>query len=718
MGSVCTCEKGNDNLQQETINQDLLRLEEQKKEESRNLISKWIVYSLHRKTRKLIQFFIAEKVKNFIYPPDGREKFRNKKYYFEAMTNNIDLFEKVFPKDKSEYKEMLTKFMDFSYSFEILKKLMMKTIVADDYQFYQKFQSTNQTKNQNKNLDAPKKNPITGSPIRSSFRRKNSAKKNKRTIKGGNKPIITLLSTKTTNSSAGTNLSKNNSLNNNNYKVNRVEFRDTKINEEFDIIFNYATSNSCKFDKQSFLFLIFEQPSKISPLKIPKYIYRLVHTFYCIYLYKKSNWIISTNNEIKKFLKKPLKKCLDFRLKENERHSAKAAKFAAENLSNKGLPQKKATISLSTQENNMYNGEYDILSSLYHGKGVLIKDHSNYYYEGTFINGKKSGFGILIKILSDTNVIYYRGEFSHNKFHGFGMKFTKNDIFAKFQVGIFKKGKIIKGEEQIYYLTSVKPTYTKYKGSFDQNELYSGDNYSFIKTIFRTNKNDSLTIESLYEYKGRFVQGKPNGFGILKENLIVENYSYTYSGNFVDGIKEGFGLIEFSDNFFVKSYEGFFHEDKKFYLYGKVNFKSGDIYEGFFDGENYKSDLGLYCHYDSNLGKICDNFFGFFFKDKKNGLGRFIAPRERKSLIGSYTHGEKVGVFELNTYSVNEISKNSLFNFGMERTVHERKEIENNLNLEIQRNYDYSNIKRLKMFFLMEHNDIIDKADKKEALFM
>ena len=99
MGSVCTCEKGNDNLQQETINQDLLRLEEQKKEESRNLISKWIVYSLHRKTRKLIQFFIAEKVKNFIYPPDGREKFRNKKYYFEAMTNNIDLFEKVFPKD-------------------------------------------------------------------------------------------------------------------------------------------------------------------------------------------------------------------------------------------------------------------------------------------------------------------------------------------------------------------------------------------------------------------------------------------------------------------------------------------------------------------------------------------------------------------------------------------------------------------------------------------
>ena len=94
MGSVCTCEKGNDNLQQETINQDLLRLEEQKKEESRNLISKWIVYSLHRKTRKLIQSFIAEKVKNFINAKETSEVV-----FTDGTTNGMNMIVFGFFKD-------------------------------------------------------------------------------------------------------------------------------------------------------------------------------------------------------------------------------------------------------------------------------------------------------------------------------------------------------------------------------------------------------------------------------------------------------------------------------------------------------------------------------------------------------------------------------------------------------------------------------------------
>ena len=58
-----------------------------------------------------------------------------------------------------------------------------------------------------------------------------------------------------------------------------------------------------------------------------------------------------------------------------------------------------------------------------------------------------------------------------------------------------------------------------------------------------------------------------------------------------------------------------------------------------------------------------------------------------------------------------------MFNFGQERTDNERKEIEENENIEKIKK-DYSNIKRSKMFFLMEHNDIIDKADTKDNLIV
>ena len=717
MGNTCTCEKSKETNLQELIDKEKLIQEEMKRKEAEEKISKCFKAILYKKQRKMIQYFISEKVKNFIFPSDGREKFRNRKYYDDIMKENIDYFIEVYPKDKCEYKDFLVRYFDFNYSYELVKKYLMKRIINDDYNFYKSFSANARPKspkrksNESRNIASPLR-----SSLRGSFRRQNSTKKKKRTIKG-NKPIITLLSTNT--STSGTSYSRKNTNHNNNgtekAKEGTVDFTDSKINEEFDKLLNLCLSENPS-THDSYLFSVFEHPEKIKPMTIPKYIYKLVKTFYSIYYYKKSNWITNTKSEIKKYLKKPLKKCLDFRLKDNERHSAKAAKFAAENLSIKTI-QKKQTLSLMTQANDMYNGEYDILSSLYHGKGILIKDSSNYYYEGTFRNGQKSGVGLYIKVITDNSFIYYRGEFAHNHFNGFGYKAYKDEVVCKFLIGTFKKGKIIYGEEQVYYLKSVKPMYTKYKGAFDDNEQYDGENQLFKRTTFKVNKNNTLSIESLYEYNGTFSNGKQNGYGELKEDLISENYSYTYKGNFENGVKEGYGEIIFSDNFFVKSYEGFFSNDNKFALYGKVSFKSGDVYEGFFDEEHYKSDLGIYFHYDSVLEKVCDNFFGFFFKDKKHGPGRFIAPRERKSLIGDYDNGEKSGVFELNSYGINQLNKKYLFNFGQERTDNERKEIEENENIEKIKK-DYSNIKRSKMFFLMEHNDIIDKADTKDNLIV
>ena len=42
-----------------------------------------------------------------------------------------------------------------------------------------------------------------------------------------------------------------------------------------------------------------------------------------------------------------------------------------------------------------------------------------------------------------------------------------------------------------------------------------------------------------------------------------------------------------------------------------------------------------------------DNYFGYFNKDKKHGLGRFISTVSMKSLTGSYVNGEKQACFQL-----------------------------------------------------------------------
>ena len=168
-----------------------------KRKEAEEKISKCFKAILYKKQRKMIQYFISEKVKNFIFPSDGREKFRNRKYYDDIMKENIDYFIEVYPKDKCEYKDFLVRYFDFNYSYELVKKYLMKRIINDDYNFYKSFSANARPKspkrktNESRNIASPLR-----SSLRGSFRRQNSTKKKKRTIKG-NKPIITLLSTNT-----------------------------------------------------------------------------------------------------------------------------------------------------------------------------------------------------------------------------------------------------------------------------------------------------------------------------------------------------------------------------------------------------------------------------------------------------------------------------------------------------------------------------------------
>ena len=501
---------------------------------------------------------------------------------------------------------------------------------------------------------------------------------------------------------------------------------DKALSHALNTINNTNSNNS---SEPPFLFKSFETHSP-KHIRFPKCLYNITKALYSVYLYRKSQWLKTTNKQYVYVHKKNILKTLDMRLKENERQTTKVI-----TISNDVFPKynnKRYFHSTTTTTNvnkdihiyNIYNGELDKYSSLYHGYGILIKNNNVTnrccsYYEGLFKNGKRNGFGIFIKEQHNT-FIYYIGEFKRNKYNGNGIKLSKSYEHITIQKGTFTTSTFTNGEQHTY--NTINKTYQVYKGNFNSNEQFNDDNGYLLIKHFKQSKTHSHTVDSIYKYKGGFNHGMPNGYGELYNDFIKKGYSYTYKGNFINGKKEGYGVITYSDNYFIKQYEGMFHNDEEFYLYGKVLFKSGDVYEGFFDMNcKFKNGVGLYSHYDVCLGKVCDRFFGEFGKDKKEGLGVFVAPLERKSLIGRYCNGEKVGVFELNEVYVEEKKKKMVKN-GYEDNSGLQQTYENTVNESDDDDDDNnsccccSNIKQNKMYLLMENNDIVDKAYQKENL--
>ena len=85
----------------------------------------------------------------------------------------------------------------------------------------------------------------------------------------------------------------------------------------------------------------------------------------------------------------------------------------------------------------VYKGGF--LNGKYHGNGVLdISDSNKSRYEGSFEDGKKSGYGV-----ETTDAYTYEGNFKNGIFNGTGKKTLKNgDYFeGTFVSGCFSEGK-------------------------------------------------------------------------------------------------------------------------------------------------------------------------------------------------------------------------------------------------------------------------------------
>ncbi len=377
------------------------------------------------------------------------------------------------------------------------------------------------------------------------------------------------------------------------------------------------------------------------------------------------------------------------------------------------------TLNLNENQNNnkieLYNGEFDKTIYLYAGICILIKPRNSSLYHGTFRYGIKEGFGIYYRQLSEYHFKYYMGEFTNNKFDGFGFLLELNYKYSKILKGIFHKSNFINGI--IVTFTENKNDIlevSKYEGEVEEkvnNNYIIFKNYGHLTKIsYRLNKNKTkYEKESEYDYTGYFKDGKENGEGYLKYNLKNQGYYYEYQGNFINGEINGYGIINFSDNFFIKKYEGFFdgNGEKSFSNYGIVYFKSGDIYEGFFDEKHLKTLCGIYWHYNNknidNMNCKNDNFFGEFNEDMKNGFGRYISFNENKGklLIGKYQRGAKNGVFELIYEEEDEKLNNDNKKFGIGNFFSKNKFV-TRFNLLTQK----------KKFYVFEEGDLLERSDK------
>jgi hypothetical protein len=348
----------------------------------------------------------------------------------------------------------------------------------------------------------------------------------------------------------------------------------------------------------------------------------------------------------------------------------------------------------------VYKGEFDDHNYIYNGMGSLT-DRDTFFFEGTFRMGKKHGFGYEFKAPDSSEFkIYYRGEWENNLEEGCGL-LVKSDKGVRimqegiFEKGIFKHGKQIKIEE----VDSNNYICEYYIGQIMDN-MYQGEGTLRRKNIKIPPYGDRVEVEQEYEYEGLFDRNRENGKGIAKKKLYQPGYSYRYQGDFLDAMMHGYGQIEFEGEYYIKNYEGLFQSDKWCCFYGRVEFKSSDIYEGFFDKSHGKSDIGLYFHNDKKqLEKKYnrnDHFFGEYKNDKKHGLGKFLI-QGTQILIGLYDDGEKNGNFCLIQEDEGEIkTKNT---FGIKKISD--KKVSN-----------FSLIKQVKTYYLFENDEGIDKSDK------
>ena len=376
------------------------------------------------------------------------------------------------------------------------------------------------------------------------------------------------------------------------------------------------------------------------------------------------------------------------------------------NSSDKKIKRKKSDNKFKSPSfTEYYNGQFDNTIYLYAGIGTLVNYNFKKLYYGTFRYGKKEGIGILYTIKDEKSMEYFMGEFHNNKISGFGTKIEINDNELIYKEGTFNSDNLINGKFKKIIIKENEIITIKYIGGLE-NKKFSGYGEMLQKTYILDKKISTPELIQKMEYKGKFFNDKKNGDGVeILKHFKISNKNYEYHGNFLNNKKDGYGKIFYDKNNFVNKYEGFFVEDKPFQYYGKINFKSGDIYEGFFEN-SLKDNVGLYLFFDEKTKKHNEEYFGGFLEDYKDGIGRTVVYNlDVKMLRGKYKKGDKDGEFEKIIY------KNEAFDRNKRRRNGKIKDNLYKLNVSDEKRDEKLPRIQIKSFPVYEENEIVDIND-------
>ena len=216
---------------------------------------------------------------------------------------------------------------------------------------------------------------------------------------------------------------------------------------------------------------------------------------------------------------------------------------------------KKTTGKFSYINGDYYNG--DLIKGIPNGKGVLYNKAGEVKYGGSFVNGKKEGFG----------KYYFNGDFYVNE-DGKKFPFIKGDYY----IGEFLNDKM-HGKGSI----CLKDGTLKYDGDFVENEFTGFGKYYF---------------EGGGYYIGQVFKDKQHGKG----KMYDKNNNLIFEGNYVNDKKEGIGKYYLKDgNYLITQFK-----NNQMYGISKLYSKNGVLlkeYDCIYEQNNNMGQKSGYIDY-------------------------------------------------------------------------------------------------------------------------
>lgn len=194
----------------------------------------------------------------------------------------------------------------------------------------------------------------------------------------------------------------------------------------------------------------------------------------------------------------------------------------------------------SVDKGVFFNRKGDISAKgVFTNHDIFSTENIKYDYQGSFVNGKKEGFGTVTSIL--TGNIIYEGEWKNGLYHGFGKFYSKNSGRLVYEGQWMHSEK--HGLGKLFYENGE----VRYDGNWKKN--------------MRDNFGKCYDKSGRLLYDGQWKKSKREGFGLLYGQDEQENPYLTYSGNFQNNKKHGKGTRFLPDGEIC--YEGLFADDRR-----------------------------------------------------------------------------------------------------------------------------------------------------------